>query len=159
MSRIHEGIEDHLGLFQRHSVQDRWVQNGQDAMARRELEDVLSHGIWIFEKIRALDEAWSESVRAGEAWDKETAREFCEAYKAWLEPSDRLLDAIRRFEAVGHAVNHADRFRRCVEIAGSLPLDIERIVEVRDERESASSGIPLGDIRRELQRRIHEQGA
>lgn len=110
------------------------------AAACLDFESLLRKGLWIYEELNRLDEAFRGFVHRGELeyvpeWDDALE----EAYRAWLKPCDRVFQSLNELEEQGFVIERADEFRAaCHEVAGLLTPDVdffsgEPLAQLRDE--------------------------
>jgi len=134
-----------------------WQADHAEAMACKNLEDLLLLGVSLSFSIDLIDVHWRDAMMAGRTpYSSSDEEEIMGFYRTWLVPSDRMLASIALMEAAGFEVNLADQFRRAcreakaVFVADSDFFTGDAIVEMRDRA--------IDDYREGRTVEIHELG-
>lgn len=118
---------------------ERWKLDHDEAMACRDLEQLLVMGLMLAFSIDMIDTNWRTAMLADQVeYDLAEEEEIRGRYRAWLAPAADILGRIEAMEAKGFAVKWADEFRRAHREAVSLTVPDaeffsgEALVELRD---------------------------
>jgi len=118
---------------------ERWRVDHDAAMHCLDVENAISFGVYLFERISRADEFWQLQVFNGAALQSEEIdKGTAELYQLWAGNSDRYLTELDRLEKQGFEVVGADEFRRCCkEVRGIITDDVkffsgDKFVELKD---------------------------
>ncbi len=88
-------------------------EDTEEAMACRDLEDLLRVGIYTYEQFDAEDRRYRLEVARGEAkYSREKDDQIEANFAWWLAPCESVEKIIKRIERRGFKVENADKFRR-----------------------------------------------
>lgn len=117
-----------------------WKADHKAAMAFFDFEDLLSHGIQLFDSITKMDEQWRSKVLGGEEeYDLAVLNGIKDAYRWWLRPCDAIEARLDQFDREFGTLRRAEEFRKCHrEAVGILTPDEEffshdSLVQLRDD--------------------------
>jgi hypothetical protein len=152
---ITQSLQNQLAAFG-----ESWASDHADAMECWEIEGWLRIGLSLFDLIRAVDEHWSDAVRAGSAEVTGlSANEIGELYSRWLAPCELALARVKELERKGFTVKDADRFRRaCRRTRLVLAADPAALLAA-DRELDVGKGYSLQEVRDDLHRRHLKPGA
>lgn len=134
---------------------EAWKQDHHEAMACRDLEEVIAFSNYVYERIRAMDAEWSAEVKAaGTEPSADDAEALGNLYAKWRDRARFALSRAALFEKARHEVKGAGRLREfCREVDGILSVPAERLRQAAQHvREGRTR--PLGEVRDELLRRF-----
>src|SRR5688572_10091585 len=95
--------------------QDSWQRDHNEAMACRDVEDTLAVGISLFHLLERAERSWRDRVfRGAEDYSGEQDEAIQGLYRAWLQVSAEVRDAVPDFENRFGSVDGAAEFRECV---------------------------------------------
>jgi hypothetical protein len=132
---------------------ESWKPEHDEAMACRNLEDVIRLGISIFRGVQRVDQEWSEEVRSGaKSFNKDEAKEVADWYEWWYRPCPKVLGDIAGFEQRGYTVDGATEFRECCRATQLKKLDVDAVLRSVDQLNSGK-GRRLSEAMDELRGR------
>ncbi len=123
-------------LMEAYAAAEPWGPGHGEAMACRDLEDLLADGILLFRRIGEIEAKHQRHALANRDEDVEgPLREIDDLYRSWVEASQRWLTKAERMSAHGYAVEGLDAFRATVEEARNVVgnTDLERDMKPLDE--------------------------
>jgi hypothetical protein len=135
----HTAIEGQVRLYGKQAG-EQLQRAHEDAMACRDLEDVLAFGSFLFDHLVKLDEAWRGEVFSRlRPFVADEAKTMRVQFEQWHQACTNLEPAVRQFETRGFDVTGATEFRRnCAEVAWMLApaaeaLGHEKLARLGDE--------------------------
>ena len=146
-------LERALSFYQAQS--DSWRRDHDDANATTELQEVIAAAMFVYGRIKHIDEEWSAELRTINALPQEgDARAVEGLYVKWAEKADVDLRRADELASKGFRIDGLDAFRQAYhEVRSLLSIPSDR---VRSAMQSVAEGRgrPMGEIRDELQRRL-----
>ena len=157
MVRAADHLHRHLRFYEEQS--DSWRGADDDAMAVRDLREVIAAALFVYQRIMTIDAEWSdELVAAGEFPHEADARAVQDLYAKWADKAAVDLRRAESLVAKGRAVPRLDEFRAAYhEARGILSIPADR---ARSALQGAKEGRgrPVAEVRDELQGRLRNQG-
>jgi hypothetical protein len=153
MVRAATTVERALGFYGAES--DAWRHDHDDAVAAADLREVIAAAMFVYGRIKHIDDEWSAELRGINALPQEgDARAVERLYAKWAEKAGVDLRRAEELAAKGFRVDGLEPFRLAYHEAQallSIPSD-----RVRSAMQSVAEGRgrPMGEIRDELQRRL-----
>jgi hypothetical protein len=123
-------------LMEAYAADDPWKPDHDQAMACRDIEDLLADGILLFRRIGEIEAKYQRLAFASRIEDVEGfVKEIDDFYRAWIEASQRWLMKAERMAAQGYTVEGLNAFRTTIEEAWNLVgnSDLERDIRPLDE--------------------------
>jgi hypothetical protein len=115
---MHQAIADQVKLFGEQA--QAWKMPQGDSAA--ELEDRLAFGIFLFDRLRELDEQFRFSVTEP---NQELDTHLLSCDRQWGKAANNCLAALADLESKGFSIRYAAAFRqRCLEARGILATEI-----------------------------------
>lgn len=134
-------VRQFLDLYIKHG--EGWRADHFEAMACRELEELLSIGLGLFETIESSARRMQDEIaRRHREYDEAEAQKVADEWAMWLEPCDAVEAAMRFYSSRGYTVEGADRFRACVDRVRRQGLNV-RLIDERMDMLAAGGGISL----------------
>ncbi len=116
-----------------------WESDYAAAMRCRDLEEVIAHGVYVFDRLSRFDEETQEDVFEGKLpFDTERDARIIALYEAWARVSRHHSETLAGLEKEGFEVEGSERFRQCYrDASGILTPDSEffageKLVGIRD---------------------------
>jgi hypothetical protein len=123
-------------LMEAYAAGDPWRPEHDQAMACRDVEDLLADGILLFRRIGEIEARNQRLALEGRIADIDgSLKETDDLYRAWVEASQRWLTTAERMAAQGFGVEGLADFRAAIGEAWNLVgnLDIERDMKPLDD--------------------------
>ena len=153
MVRATDNLERQLRFYEAES--DRF-RDTKDDTAWVDAQNVVAFANFIYDRIKRIDEEWGgEIAEGGGTPPAADADAVWNLYAKWCDKAEADLRRAADLDAKGQKVEGLDRLRQAYyEARGVLSLPPDR---VRRSAASAREGRvrPLGDVRDELQRKLH----
>jgi hypothetical protein len=153
MVRAATTVERALGFYEAQS--DAWRHDHDDLVAASELREVIAAAMFVYGRIKHIDDEWSAELRGINALPQEgDARAVERLYAKWAEKAGVDLRRAEELAAKGFRVDGLEPFRQAYhEVRSLLSIPSDR---VRSAMQSVAEGRgrPMGEIRDELQRRL-----
>lgn len=100
-----------------------------------DLEDQLAFGVFLFDRLRHLD----EHFRLHAAEDADLDTEILQMYRTWGKAANHCISALAEVESKSLRVRYASEFRkRCQEARGVLANEIAYVPPVTEARKKES---------------------
>ena len=105
---------------------DDVMEEHRQAMACRDLEEILGVGELIYSNLRKLHGDWMRDVEARNCpYRRADAAKLASEYARWKEASEYWLPRVESFERNGFTVDHAENVRRFYRELEPVILDVE----------------------------------
>jgi hypothetical protein len=120
------------------AYEESWKGEHDEAMACRDLEDTISVGIALFRLLERFEDSWRERVfRGAEAYSEEEDRSVQGSFRAWLQVTEDVLNAVPALEQRFGSVDGSGELRECaarahVLLDGWQPPRLSRAVGLRE---------------------------
>ncbi len=142
-------LRDQIELYAEQS--ESWKPDHDEAMACRNLEDLIRLGRAVFRGVQNIDEDWSAMIRSGATpLLAKDAEEVADWYRRWYAPCAKVLGDIARFEGLGYTVEGADEFRDCCCQAELKNFDVQTVfsaVEQLNQGRARSLAEAMNELR------------
>ena len=157
---ISDLLEEELGLYKKLVAEQAVRKPADDEQAKCHVDEVVSLGLFVIERIREHDPAVSEAGRPNdyfETSDEEGAHRV-RLYETWLSETRKLIERILTLEGSGIVVDHGNELIRAFDRVIFTSLDPER---VRQSMKDALDGRvkPLREAADEFRRRRYGRSA
>lgn len=153
MVRAADKLQRHLAFYEAQS--DAWRQDHDDAMAAHDLQEVIAAALFVYQRIRHIDDEWSGELHAANELPPEGDARAMEAlYAKWSQKATIDLRRAESLAAKGFKLDGLDELRNAYhEVRSILSIPTDR---VRSAMQLAreGQGRPMGEIRDELRRRL-----
>jgi hypothetical protein len=157
---ISDILEEELALYQKLVGEQASNAPGADQAAKFDLDEVVSLGLFVIERIRERNRALSEAGFAANlaVMPDEESHYLVRLYQAWLGETTKLVETLRVLEGRGIASPRVDELKEAYRDVRLMNFDIDRIKQsIMDAIEGR--GKPLREAADEFRRRRYGQSA
>jgi hypothetical protein len=143
-------LERQLGFYEEEA--ESWKSDHDRAMDCIDIQEVLSLGLYVFSRIRNIENQWTESLRdRGAVPRKEDAERLSHWFRLWLKVCDELIQDIKSLAQDGYQVESAREFgEACLYARSAVSFNLDRLYSAK----VTGTGKTTGELRDELQGRL-----
>jgi hypothetical protein len=119
-----------------------------------EIEELISKAVHLFSRLNRQHERWASRIREGLVpFIMEEAKPWQAAFQQWADDARRIIREARGLEDRGVFLEQLDILRSSLAHCPYDGMDMERLLR-NAEAHAAGRGVPAGEIRDAIQRRL-----